>query len=61
MNNPITTADVNLRLRNQSQGSLTIKDIYLTAYGGILHLTLEDAEKHTIEVELDPITRPTIK
>lgn len=60
MNNPITTADVNLRLRNQSQGSLTIKDIYLTAQG-ILHLTLEDAEKHTIEVELDPITRPTIK
>ncbi len=59
MNKPITSHEVNLGLREESKGSLMMKELHLNKIGQ-LHITFKDKDGNLIDLDLDPVSQPTI-
>ncbi len=59
MNKPITSHEVNLALREESKGSLIMKELHLNKVGQ-LHITFRDRDGNHIDLDLDPVAQPII-
>lgn len=55
----LTLTDVNRQAQTESQGALKVIEMHLNAIYQ-LHMTMEDVDGNRIDLDLDPISQPTI-